>query len=236
MPKAAIFDLDGTLIDSVDLHAKAWHEAMVKFGHDVSFEQARTQIGKGGDKLIPVFLTVGEQQDHGKELEEWRGKRFKSAYLTLIRPFSAVPELLRRVRDAGLRVAIASSAKKDELEKYLDIAAIADLVDVTTSSEEVDESKPAPDIFETVLEKLNIKGAEAVAIGDTPYDAIAASKAGITVVGFLCGGFTEGTLREAGCVDIYPGPAALFANFQDSLFVKQSRLLGLSCKLSMSPF
>ncbi len=78
MPKAAIFDLDGTLLDSVDLHALAWHEAMVKFGHDVSFEQARSQIGKGGDKLIPDFLSADEQRDHGKEMEEWRGKRFKT--------------------------------------------------------------------------------------------------------------------------------------------------------------
>jgi beta-phosphoglucomutase-like phosphatase (HAD superfamily) len=73
MPKAAIFDLDGTLLDSVDLHALAWHEAMVKFGHAVSFEQARSQIGKGGDKLIPEFMSAEDQKDHGKELEAWRG-------------------------------------------------------------------------------------------------------------------------------------------------------------------
>jgi phosphoglycolate phosphatase-like HAD superfamily hydrolase len=128
MPKAAIFDVDGTLIDSVDFHALAWHEAMEKFGHDVSFEQARGQIGKGGDKLMAVFLSGEAQRDHGKEMEEWRRERFKSAYLPLVRPFSAVPDLLRRVRDAGLQVAIASSAKKDELGKYLDIARIADLL------------------------------------------------------------------------------------------------------------
>src|ERR1700743_3929404 len=109
MPKAAIFDLDGTLLDSVDLHALAWHEAMRKFGHDVSFEQARGQIGKGGDKLIPVFLSADEQRDHGKELEEWRGRRFKTRYLPLVRPLSALPDLLRRLRDAGLSIAVAFS-------------------------------------------------------------------------------------------------------------------------------
>ena len=212
MPKAAIFDVDGTLLDSVDLHALAWHEAMVEFGHDVSFEQARSQIGKGGDKLIPHFLTADARRDHGKEMEEWRGERFKTAYLPLVRPFSAVPDLLRRVRDAGLRVAIASSAKKDELDKYLDIARIADLVDVKTSSDDAEESKPAPDIFEVVLRKLGIAGVDAVAIGDTPYDALAAGKAGIATIGVLCGGFTEASLREAGCAGVYPGPAALFAS------------------------
>jgi phosphoglycolate phosphatase-like HAD superfamily hydrolase len=220
MLKAAIFDLDGTLLDSVDLHALAWHEAFEKFGHDVSFEQARSQIGKGGDKLIPVFLSDDAQRDHSKDMESWRGERFKSAYLPLVRPFSAVPNLLRRVRDAGVRIAIGSSAKKDELEKYLDIAGIADLVDATASSEDAEESKPAPDIFEVVLKKLKIEGADAVAIGDTPYDASAARKAGIATIGVLCGGFTEASLREAGCADVYPGPAALFARFENSLLAR----------------
>jgi HAD superfamily hydrolase (TIGR01549 family) len=220
LPKAAIFDLDGTLLDSVDLHALAWHEAMVEFGHNVSFEQARSQIGKGGDKLIPVFLSVEEQRDHGKEMEEWRGNRFKTDYLPLVRPFSAVPDVLRCVRDAGVQIAIASSAKKDELEQYLDIARIADLVDLTASSDDVEESKPAPDIFEVVLKRLKIEGTDAVAIGDTPYDAAAAGKAKIATIGVLCGGFTESSLRQAGCVEIYPAPASLFARFEDSLLAR----------------
>jgi HAD superfamily hydrolase (TIGR01549 family) len=220
LPKAAIFDLDGTLLDSVDLHALAWQEAMAKFGHDVTFEQVRSQIGKGGDKLIPVFLSEEQQREHGKHLEEWRGNRFKSTYLPLVRHFSAVPELLQRVREAGLRIAIASSAKKDELKKYLDIAAISELVDVTMSSDDVDESKPAPDIFEVVLTKLGIEGDEAVAIGDTPYDAVAARKAGIPTIGVLCGGCTERSLREAGCVEVYPGPSTLYARFNNTALAK----------------
>ncbi|OSI65538.1 HAD family hydrolase [Bradyrhizobium canariense] len=217
MTKAAIFDVDGTLLDSVDLHALSWHEAMVKFGHDVSFEQARGQIGKGGDKLIPHFLSEEAQRDHGNEMEEWRSNRFKSQYLPLVRPFSAVPDLFRRVRDAGVQIAAASSAKKDELSKYLEMAGVGDLVDVATSSDDVEESKPAPDIFEAVLKKLGVEGPDAVAIGDTPYDAEAASKAKVPMVGVLCGGFTEGSLRQAGCVQVYPGPAALLACFGDSL-------------------
>jgi HAD superfamily hydrolase (TIGR01509 family) len=216
MLKAAIFDVDGTLLDSVDMHAIAWHEAMVKFGHKVSFEQVRSQIGKGGDKLIPVFLSASEQRDHGKELEAWRSERFKQRYLPLVRPFSAVPDLLRLLRDNGLQIAVATSAKKDELDRYLEIAAISDLVEVTTSYDDVEESKPEPDVFETVLNKLKIDTADALAIGDTPYDAEAARKAGIRAIGVLCGGFTESSLRQAGCLDVYPGPAALFARFETS--------------------
>lgn len=220
MPKAAIFDLDGTLIDSVGLHALAWHEAMARFGYDVTFEQARSQIGKGGDKLIPVFLSEAEQRDHAKELEAWRGERFKFKYLSLVLPFSAVPDLLRQVRAAGLRIAIGSSAKKDELGEYLDIAGIGGLVDATTSSDDAEESKPAPDIFEAALGKLGIAGADAVAIGDTPYDASAARKAGIAAIGVLCGGFAEASLRGAGCAEVYPGPASLLALFDESLLAK----------------
>ena len=213
MPQATIFDVDGTLVDSVDLHARAWQEALVEFGHHVTFEQARSQIGKGGDQLIPVFLSKAEQKDHGDEMEEWRGKLFKSKYLPLVRPFSAVPELLRCVREAGLKVAVASSAKTSELDVYLEIACIRDLVDVATSSEDAEQSKPAPDIFRIALKKLGIQGHEAVAVGDTPYDAEAARKAGIPTIGMLCGGFTEGDLRKGGCVAVYPGPGALLACF-----------------------
>lgn len=222
MLQAVIFDLDGTLLDSVDLHAIAWQEALVQFGHDVSFEETRSQIGKGGDKLIPYFLSKAQQADHSDALESWREKRFNENYLPLVRPFSAVPDLLKRVRSAGLKVAVASSAKKDQLDQYLDIARIADLVDEATASGDVQESKPAPDVFEAVLKKLKIKGADAVAVGDTPYDAEAARKAGVKPIGVLCGGFLEAELRDAGCVDVYPGPASIYCRFDTSLLAPAS--------------
>jgi HAD superfamily hydrolase (TIGR01549 family) len=219
--KAVIFDLDGTLLDSVDFHAIAWQEALVKFGHDVSFEKARSQIGKGGDKLVPVFLSEADQADHGKTLEDWREKHFKEKYLPLVRPFSAVPDLLKHVRKAGLSVAVASSAKKDQVNQYLNIANISQLVDEATSSEDVEESKPAPDIFEAVLKKLKIKGDEAAAVGDTPYDAEGARKAGVHPIGVLSGGFLESALRQGGCEEVYPGVASIYCRFGASLLAKR---------------
>ncbi|KND59192.1 putative phosphatase [Candidatus Burkholderia verschuerenii] len=211
MISAAIFDIDGTLIDSVDLHALAWHEAFAHFGHDVTIEQARSQIGKGGDNLLPAYLSEAQIRDHGKALEAWRGEHFKKHYLSMIRPFSAVPELIQKLRDNDVKIAIGSSAKKDELAVYLDIAGIADLVDVTVSSEDVDQSKPAPDVFEVALEKLGVEPATAMVIGDSPYDAQAARKTGLRTIGLLTGAFPERSLLEAGCIAVYPGPAALYA-------------------------
>ena len=216
MLKAAVFDLDGTLLDSVDLHALAWQEAMAEFGHNVPLEDIRGQIGKAADTLLPVFLSERDRRDHGKELDAWRAARYSATYLQLVRPFSAVPALLRRIREAGLRVAIASCPKRDDLAGYLAIAEISGLVDVTTSAEEVERSKPAPDVFNVALRKLGVEPAEALAIGDTPWDVIAAGKAGVSTIGVLCGGHTEKTLREAGCIDVYSGPAGLLACFDDT--------------------
>ena len=220
MPSAIIFDIDGTLIDSVDLHALAWHDAFKHFGHDVSFEAARSQIGKGGDQLLPAFLRDEQLRDHGKELEAWRGAHFKREYLPLVRPFSAVPELLQALRKRGSKIAIASSAKKDELKVYIDIAGIGELIDETVSSEDVGQSKPAPDVFEVAVQRLKVAPADAVAIGDTPYDAQAALKIGLKTVGVLSGGFTEDSLKEAGCAAVYPGPAALLACLDASPLVR----------------
>ena len=219
MPRAVIFDVDGTLIDSVDLHALAWHKAFMNFGHSVSIEQARRQIGKGGDQLLPVFLSEADIRDHGSEMEEWRGNLFKSEYLPLVRPFSGVPELLDRVRRNGSLVAVASSAKTDELEAYLNIAGIKDLVDTTTSVDDAKHSKPAPDIFLSTLAKAGVQAFEAIVIGDTPYDAEAAVRAAIEPVGFLCGGFLEADLRNSGCTAVYHGPAALLASFASSPYL-----------------
>jgi phosphoglycolate phosphatase-like HAD superfamily hydrolase len=216
LPKAVIFDVDGTLIDSVDLHAAAWRDAFAQFNCDVSFEKVRSQIGKGGDKLIPAFLSEAQQDQFGKDLEAWRGTHFKENYLPLIRPFSAVPELLHKIRETGRLIGIASSAKKSELSEYLDIAGISHLVDATTSSGDVSNSKPDPDVFEAILAELDAGAPDALAIGDTPYDAEAARKAGIATIGVLSGGFSEASLRESGCIAVYPGTATLFAQFSAS--------------------
>ena len=217
MVKAVIFDIDGTLIDSVDLHAEAWREALRHFGHDVPFEQVREQIGKGGDLLMAALLPEEEVRRRGKEIEEYRLDLFKREYLSRVKPFPSVRELFERIKADGLRIALASSAKKEELERYKQIAGIEDLVDAETSSDDAEKSKPHPDIFEAALDRLEgIAADDAIAVGDTPYDAQAAGKAGLRTIGLLCGGWPEGELREAGCIAIYRDPADLLRHYDQS--------------------
>jgi HAD superfamily hydrolase (TIGR01549 family) len=215
--KAVVFDVDGTLIDSVDIHAQAWVDAFSEFGHEVRFGDVRRQIGKGGDQLMPVFLSKEEIERLGEKLEKRRSALLKERYLHRIKPFPAVRELFQRVIADGKAIALASSAKEDELEQYKKIANIADLLDVETSSDDVEKSKPHPDIFCAALAKLDISQLDQVlVIGDTPYDAEAATKAGLRTVGLLCGGCSEDELRRAGCVAVYKDPADLLARYSES--------------------
>ena len=217
MLKAVIFDIDGTLVDSVDLHARAWQEAFARYGKQVDFERVRSQIGKGGDQLMPVFFTREELDEFGAEMEEWRGSHFKREYLPRVRAFPRVRDLFERVRADGRRIVLASSAKQEELKEYKRIADIGDLVEDETSADDAERSKPHPDIFEAALAGLkDVSPAEALVVGDTPYDAEAAGKAGLRTVGLLCGGFPAEALRAAGCITLYDSPADLLARYADS--------------------
>jgi HAD superfamily hydrolase (TIGR01509 family) len=217
MVKAVIFDIDGTLIDSVDLHAAAWREALRHFGHDLPIGEIRAQIGKGGDLLMAALLPEEEVRRKGKEIECYRLELFRREYLSRVGPFPMVRELFERIRADGKRIALASSAKKEELERYERIAGIEDLVDAATSSDDAERSKPHPDIFEAALEHLEgIEAVEAIAVGDTPYDARAAGEAGLRTIGLLCGGWPEPVLREAGCIAIYRDPADLLNHYERS--------------------
>ncbi|MBE7186166.1 MAG: HAD family hydrolase [Methylobacterium mesophilicum] len=216
--RAVIFDIDGTLLDSVDLHARAWVEAFAHFGVATDAAEVRSQIGKGGDELMPVFLPQARIDREGKTIEAYRSDLFKQKYLPEVRPFPGVRALFERIREAGLKIALASSGKRAEVERYTEILEIGDLVDVSTSSDDADRSKPHPDIFEAALKKLDrIPPSAIIVIGDTPYDAEAAAKAGLRTIGVLCGGFPEADLSAAGCVAIYRDPQDLLDGFEQSL-------------------
>lgn len=224
MPEAVIFDIDGTLLDSVDLHAQAWVEAFRYFGHEIPFDQIRSQIGKGGDQLLPVFLRPEELEDIGEKLQKYRSRLFKEEYLPQVKPFPDVRELFLEIKGNGQQVALASSAKGDELKEFERIANIEDLVEVETSSADAARSKPHPDIFEAALDRLGkkITPEQAIVVGDSPHDAEAAKRAGLRTVGVRCGGFPESDLRKAGCIAIYDGPEDLLRHYEESPLARRA--------------
>jgi HAD superfamily hydrolase (TIGR01509 family) len=212
MIEAVIFDVDGTLVDSVDYHAEAWERAFARHGHDIAFAALRSQIGKGGDQLMPEFLSEAELKSEGSKIEADRRAIFKAEYLHRVKGFPGCPDLFRALRQHGLRIALASSSKSDELKIYKAAAGIDGLTDVETSSDDAEKSKPHPDIFQAALEKLGLPPDRVLVVGDTPYDAEAARKAGVASVGVLCGGFAEADIRAAGASRVYRDPADLLAH------------------------
>jgi HAD superfamily hydrolase (TIGR01549 family) len=221
--EAIIFDIDGTLVDSVDLHAEAWRIAFQKFGKNAEFAAVRSQIGKGSDQLLPVFFSPKELASFGEELDQYRSDLYKRDYLPKVKAFPKVRELFQRLQQDGKRIAVASSAKGDELETYKKIAQIDDLIHAETSSDSAEKSKPHPDIFEAALDELGeIPPTRIVVVGDTPYDVQAAAKAGLRTIGMLSGGWSEKDLREAGCIAVYRDPADLLANYQTSPIVNSN--------------
>ncbi|TLU72343.1 HAD family hydrolase [Lichenicoccus roseus] len=217
MPGAVIFDVDGTLVDSVTLHAQAWQDAFRDFGHEFELDKIRGQIGKGGDQLLPVFLDERVCEEQGEAINKHRAGILKERYLGRIEAFPQVRALVQRLQAEGWRVALASSAKGDELATYKKIADITDLIQTETSSDDAEHSKPEPDIFQAALEKLDgLDPKQAFVIGDTPYDAEAAGKAGVRTIGVTCGGWSEAELRQAGCIAVYRDPADLLAKYEQS--------------------
>lgn len=214
MLRAVIFDVDGTLIDSVDLHARSWCEAFARFGFTIPYARMRSQIGKGADQLMPVFLGEEDTQALGPKLEKLRSRLFKEEYLPQVTGFPAVRELFQKLQADDIRTVLASSAQGDELKHYKQAARIDDLVEGETSKDDAEKSKPHPDIFEAALARLDgISAAECLVIGDTPYDATAARRAGLRSIGVLCGGFPGVELTEAGASALYRDPADLLAHY-----------------------
>lgn len=204
MIKAVIFDIDGTLIDSVDAHAESWVKTFEKFGRKVSFDQAKKLIGMGSDQFLGDYFSKEKVEKDGKKIDDYRSKLFMKEYMPKVKPFPKVRELFLKLKNDDIKFVLASSAKDDEIEKYEEIANIKDLVEKKTSTDDAEQSKPEPDIFQAAYAKLGkIEKRDIVVIGDTPYDAIAAKKAGLDCFGVLTGGWSKEKLLESGCSKVF---------------------------------
>ena len=214
---AALLDVDGTLVDSNDAHARAFVEAFGELGMQGPFERVRRLIGKGGDKLIPE-VTGRAEEEWVKEVGERKNEAFFSRHFDAIRPFPRVRELLERMKDAGLALVVATSAKQEEMERLLGIAGVNDLFDEEATKDDAKRSKPDPDIIGAALKRAGIDASQAIMLGDTPYDVEAARRAGVETVGFESGGWKANDL--AGAVAVYADAAALLRDFDASPFAR----------------
>lgn len=212
--KGVLLDVDGTLVDSNDAHAHSWVQTFREFGYTVPFDEVRPLIGMGGDKLLPKLTGLDHESEAARRLSARREEVFLHSYLPTLHAFPGARELVERMRADGLRVVIATSAKDQELEAILRQADLASLIPTRTSSDDADRSKPDPDIVHAALARGRLAAADAVMIGDTPYDVEAALEAGVRPIAVRCGGWDDRALSRAAA--IYDGPADLLRRYEGS--------------------
>lgn len=195
--QAIIFDVDGTLIDSNDLHADCWVEAFAHFGKRVDRDIVRGQIGKGGDLLVPDLCNAREMQRFGEALKQYRSELYKTKYMPRVRPFPRVRELFAELRGRGIKLALASSANSDEVEYTTQLLGVGELLEGSTSKHDAELSKPSPEIFRAALDQLGTAVETTMTVGDTPYDVLASHRAALPIAAVLTGGFAAETLAKA---------------------------------------
>ncbi|MFE9479134.1 HAD family hydrolase [Streptomyces spororaveus] len=217
MNRAALFDVDGTLVDTNHLHVVCWWEALRQAGHHLAMHDVHRAIGLPGEGLLGHLL--GEDRDTSEDdaLSDAHSTLY-GTYFDRLPPFDAAAELLRELDRRGWRVVLVTSAKDSELEALRKAIGADDAITATASSDDVDEGKPAPDPVHHALGLAGAAARDAVFVGDTVWDMQAATRADVTCVGLLCGGIPQRDLEEAGARAVYRHPADLLAHLDGSPF------------------
>lgn len=221
--KAVLLDIDGTLLDSNDAHAKAWITVLERHGQVAYYPQVRRLIGMGGDKVIPLLLGLPDDAPLAEAISKERTKIFLEDHLPHLRPTDGARRLVDRILAEGLQPVVATSSG-GELEDLLKQAGIDDLLEVKANSDDASQSKPDADIVQAALAKAGLEASQVVMLGDTPYDVMAARAAGVATIALRCGGWwTDEDL--SGAAAIYDTPAILLRHWWDSpLAWSRSRL------------
>ena len=199
--EAALLDVDGTLIDSNYHHALAWYRAFRH--HDIVLPLWRIHraIGMGGEQLVPALVGPKLDEEQGDDIRAARDEIYTGGLMDEVAPLEGAHELIAELKDRGLRVVLASSSPRDELGRYLDLLDARELADAWTTKDDVEATKPEPDLILAALEKA--KAGSAVMVGDTPWDVEAASKAGVETLCVITGGWSKQELREAGAIAVF---------------------------------
>jgi HAD superfamily hydrolase (TIGR01549 family) len=199
VPGAALLDVDGTLVDTNYHHVLAWYRSFREHGIALPVWRIHRHVGMGGDQLVPALVPGIDEELH-EAIEETRGQKY-AELIDEVRAFDQAHELIEELKREGITVVLASSSPQDELDHYLDLLDARDLADAWTTKDDVDATKPAPDLVLAALEKAGTT--EAVMVGDTPWDVEAARKAGVDTICVITGGFSRQELEEAGAVAVY---------------------------------
>jgi HAD superfamily hydrolase (TIGR01509 family) len=212
--RTVLLDIDGTLIDSNDAHAHAWVGSLAEHGYVIAFDEVRPLIGMGGDKLLPQLTGLDPESGEAERIAESRVRLFREM-LPGLQPTPGARELLELLRDEGLDLVVATSAKAEEVTALLEQAGVGDLIHAAASAGDADASKPDPDIIQAALEKAGKLASHSVLIGDTPYDIEAANRARVPTIAVRCGGWwPDSAFRDA--IAIYDNPGELARNFTGS--------------------
>jgi HAD superfamily hydrolase (TIGR01509 family) len=213
--RAVLLDVDGTLLDSNDAHARSWVDVLREFDIEPPpLEKVRRLIGMGGDKLLPEIADVELESELGERLSGRRKELFKSNYLPSLQPTPGAGDLVRFLDERGVKLVVATSAESEELKGLLRQAGLDEMLTESTTSSDADRSKPDPDIISAALKKSGAPANEAILIGDTPYDLEAAARAGVAMIAVRSGGWGDGDLRDA--LAVYDDPADLLSNIRQS--------------------
>jgi HAD superfamily hydrolase (TIGR01549 family) len=206
MPTAAILDIDGTLVDTNYHHALAWYRAFRAHGEQLPLWRIHRHIGMGGDQLVESLCGEAFEREKGDDVRAAEQERY-AELIGEVAPFEGSRELIVDLKDSGHAVVLASSAKSDEVDHYLDLLDARELVDAWTDSSDVEDTKPEPDLVQVAMEKSGT--GDAVMIGDSTWDCEAAGRAGIQTVAVRTGGFSNGELRDAGALMVFESIAEL---------------------------
>ncbi|WP_329171682.1 HAD family hydrolase [Streptomyces sp. NBC_01477] len=207
-PSAVLFDVDGTLMDTVHLHTVAWWEALRQGGHQATMPDIHRRIGMGSDHLLDALL--GEDRDHdGDDALSAAHDTLYGQFWSRLAPLPRATDLLRACAERGLRVVLASSASSDEAEVMVEALGAADHLYAVTTADDVESSKPAPDLVARALDRAGVPAERAVFVGDAVWDAQAAAKAGVRCLAVLTGAFGRQELLDAGAEEVYDDVAAL---------------------------
>lgn len=209
-----LVDVDGTLVDTNEAHARAWVEVFAGGGHDVPYAKVRSLIGMGADQMLPRLLGIEKESPEGKRLAQSWGTLFRERYLPFAKPLPGAADLLRRIHDRGAKLVAASSGEEDIADALLERVGAKELLADRTTSKDAKRSKPAPDLIEIAVKKGGAEPGATILLGDAPYDIAAAQPVGVGVIALRSGGFSDEAL--AGALALYDDPADLLAHWDDS--------------------